>query len=71
MCTGHLYQKAENELTEYQTLLKSHVKASGLILKQILWDGEVTVSIPQSYQAHTKPRGKKHHEKKQSKVTLA
>lgn len=44
---------------------------SGLILKQTLWDGVVTVSISQSYQAQTKPRGKTHHENKQSKAAPA
>lgn len=71
MCTGHLYHKEENELTDYQTLRKSHGKVSGLLLKQTLWDGVVTVSISQSYQAQTKPRGKKHQENKQSKVDPA
>lgn len=53
---------------DYQTRLKCHGKVSGLILKQTLWDGVVTVSISQSYQAQTKSRGKHHYEKKQSKV---
>lgn len=53
---------------DYQSRLKCHGKISGLILKQTLWDRVVTVHISQSYQAQTKPRGKHHYEKKQSKV---